>query len=214
MARTIDLLAELVPEHCTGCTICERVCPTLAITMVPNVPGAMPTKLPVIAAEACVGCWACEQRCPEEGALRMIRHPSPSRVEVSTHDVDYAEVQAICRKAHINPEQVVCFCTLTRAEEVVAGILKGHTTPEQLSYETGIRTGCKVECAEPLLRLLDAAGFPLKRVEKGWQLMGLTPTIWDISEEVKAKYASRGFYFEEDIALMNEIVECPKQGGH
>jgi NAD-dependent dihydropyrimidine dehydrogenase PreA subunit len=208
MARVINLLAELVEEHCTGCSICERVCPTIAITMVKNAPGAKPAKLPVIDADACVGCWSCEQRCPEEGALRMIRHTKPSRVEVSVDDVDYSQVQAICRKAHLHPEQVVCFCTLTRAEEVVAGILKGYTTPEQLSYQTGIRTGCKVECTQPLLRLLDAAGYPLQPIAKGWQLMGKTITAWEIPAAVKAKYDSRGFYFDEDIKILDEVVNA------
>lgn len=210
--RLINLLAELIPENCTGCSICEKVCPTLAIKMVKNEPGAKPRNLPVIDTATCVGCWGCEQRCPDD-ALRMVKHPAPYTVGVSLEGVDYDKVEEICRKARLHPQQVICFCTVTRAEEVAAGILKGYTTPEQLSYQTGIRTGCKVECTQPLLRLIHAAGLPLEPVKNGWQWMGLTPTVWDIPAEIKEKYASRGFYFEDDIRLLEEIVaEKPEKG--
>ena len=102
-------------------------------------------------------------------------------------------------KANFNPEQIVCFCTGTRAEEVAAAILKGAASPEDISRQTGIRTGCKVECIEPALRLLQAASTP--QAPKGWQWYGLTPAVWDIPEEVKRKYNKNGFYFEEDIEL-------------
>ena len=151
--RLVNLMAELIEEECTGCSICVKVCPTLAIEMTTNRKPDGPKKLPEISVDDCVGCWACEQRCPF-GALRMVRHPAPHTIGVSVDDVDYEEVIELCEKAHLHPEQVVCFCTVTRAEEVAAAILKGCRTPEQLSARTGIRTGCKVECAQPLLRLL------------------------------------------------------------
>lgn len=206
--RLVNLLAELVPEKCTGCSICEKVCPTLSIKMEPNPNGSKPKKLPVIDAATCVGCWACEQRCPEY-SLVMVKHPNPHTVSVSLDGVDYAEVEALCRKAKFHPEQVLCFCTVTRAEEVAAAILKGQDTPEKLSATTGIRTGCKVECVQPILRLLEAAGKEYKPVKDGWQTMGRTPTIWEIPQEIKEKYNSRGFYFDDDINLMNEIANAP-----
>lgn len=206
--RLVNLLAELIPEKCTGCTICEKVCPTLSITMQKNPNGTKPKNLPVIDTNTCVGCWACEQRCPEY-ALVMVKNPNPHTVQVSTEGLDYAQIEAICRKAKFHPEQVICFCTVTRAEEVVAAILKGCDTPEKLSAATGVRTGCKVECVQPILRLLEAAGKEYKPVPGGWQTMGRTPTIWDIPEEIKEKYNSRGFYFNEDIKIMEEVANAP-----
>ncbi len=204
--RRISLLAELVEENCTGCTICAKVCPTLAIEMVPNEKPGGPKKLAFIHTDHCVGCKACEQRCPFN-ALVMVNQPEPYTVGVSTEDVDRQQILELCRKAHLHPEQIVCFCTTTRAEEVAAAILKEIDTPEKLSYNTGIRTGCTVECTQPLLRLLEAAGVPLTPTFKeGWQLYGRTITAWEIPEEVRAKYASRGFYFEDDVQLMNRIV--------
>jgi len=68
-----------------------------------------------------------------------------------------------------------------------------------------------VECAQPLLRLLEAAGIPFTPAldGKGWQIYGKVPTVWDIPESVKKKYADRGFHFEEDIALMEEVIASP-----
>lgn len=209
--RLINLLAELVVENCTGCTICEKVCPTLAISMAPNPSGKEPKQLPVIDEARCVGCWACEQRCPFE-ALRMVRHPAPYTVGVATDDIDYRLIEELCRKARLNPEQVVCFCTVTRAEEVAAAILKGYRTPEELSYHTGIRTGCKVECTQPLLRLLEAAGASLEpTLKRGWQLYGRTITAWEIPATVKEKYTRRGFYFEDDLHLL-DLISKSKEG--
>jgi hypothetical protein len=37
-------------------------------------------------------------------------------------------------------------------------------------------------------------------------------TAWEIPEHVKRKYASRGFYFDEDIDLLNRVVSAPLQG--
>jgi formate hydrogenlyase subunit 6/NADH:ubiquinone oxidoreductase subunit I/bacterioferritin-associated ferredoxin len=204
--RLINLLVELIEENCTGCSICVKVCPTLAMEMVPYAKPGGPKQIVAIKEDKCVGCWACEQRCPFD-ALRMVRHPSPYTVGVSPDAVDRQQIEALCHKARLNPEQVVCFCTTTRAEEVAAAILKGYHTPEELSYHTGIRTGCKVECTQPLLRLIEAAGLPLTPALKhGWQLYGRTITAWEVPEQVKAKYAGRGFYFDDDINLLNRIV--------
>jgi Pyruvate/2-oxoacid:ferredoxin oxidoreductase delta subunit/bacterioferritin-associated ferredoxin len=204
--RRINWLAELVEENCTGCTICAKVCPTLAIEMVPNPNDTGPKQLALIHTEHCVGCKACEQRCPFD-ALVMVKHPDPYTVAVSTEDVDREQILELCRQARLHPEQIVCFCTTTRAEEVAAAILKEIDTPEKLSYHTGIRTGCTVECTQPLLRLLEAAGLPLRPTLKdGWQLYGRTVTTWEVPPEVKKKYASRGFYFDDDMELMNKIV--------
>ena len=35
----------------------------------------------------------------------------------------------------------------------------------------------------------------------------MTVTAWDMPEEVKEKYNSRGFYFDEDRELLDRIVK-------
>ena len=47
---------ELEAKDCIGCTMCRRVCPHQAITMV--------EKLPVFDENKCTGCGLCTSRCP------------------------------------------------------------------------------------------------------------------------------------------------------
>lgn len=203
--RLINLLSELIEADCTGCGICAKICPTDAIEMVQNDNPAGPKKLPLIHSEKCVGCCACEQRCPFH-ALHMVRR-EPYTIGVNVEDVDYKAVCELCEKAHLNPEQVVCFCTVTRAEEIAAAVLKGARTPEEVSAATGARTGCKVECIQPILRLLEAAGIPFDmKGRNGWQVYGRTVTAWEIPDKVKEQYASRGFYFDSDLDLLKQVT--------
>lgn len=194
--KLISLNPLVDQDACNGCVVCSSVCPTLAITLV--------DRKAVVKEEDCRGCGACDQRCPVY-AISMHKLDAPYTVRVVVDDVPYGKIEALCLKANLNPQQLVCYCTSTRAEEVAAAILKGATSPEEISKQTGIRTGCKVECIEPALRLLQAAGITPER-PVGWQWYGLTPTVWEIPEAVKAKYGSRGFYFEEDIELLKKVV--------
>ena len=48
-----------------ACDLCERKCPTAAITMVPqSADDPASLKIPVVDANRCIGCGACEQLCP------------------------------------------------------------------------------------------------------------------------------------------------------
>jgi len=49
----------------TACDLCERKCPTAAITMIPqSADDPASLKIPMIDANRCIGCGACEQLCP------------------------------------------------------------------------------------------------------------------------------------------------------
>jgi len=200
--KVVTLLAVVDPEKCTGCTICDRVCPTLAIRTIERVAR--------VEDATCSGCYACEQRCPEY-AIHMDRRATSFTVGVDPAAADRAMIDAICRKARIHPEQLVCYCTATRAEEVAAAILQGAETPEDLSVRTGVRTGCKVECIQPMLRLLEAAGKHPTPPKGGWQWYGRTVTAWEIPEETKRKYNGRGFYFDADIELLDRVADADRQ---
>jgi Pyruvate/2-oxoacid:ferredoxin oxidoreductase delta subunit/bacterioferritin-associated ferredoxin len=189
---------------CIGCGICTKVCPSLAVTLV--------DKKAVVKLEDCRGCGGCNQRCPVF-AITMEKLEQPYTVSVGISDLPYEKVTELCVKAKLNPEQIICYCTATRAEEVAGAIIKGARTPEDISRQTGIRMGCKVECIQPVLRLLQAAGITPEK-PPGWQWYGLTPTVFDISEDIKQKYNSRGFYFDEDIKLFDEVVKAKKERGN
>jgi bacterioferritin-associated ferredoxin len=171
----------------------------------------MEEKLAVADLDRCRGCADCEQRCPEY-AISMVDRPEPVMARVELEGLNYEKISELCLKARFHPEQIVCYCTATRADEVAGAILLGARTPDDISYMTGIRTGCKVECIQPILRLLEAAGIVPVPVPGGWQWYGRTVTAWEIPEHVKQKYASRGFYFDEDIELLNRVVSAPLQG--
>jgi Pyruvate/2-oxoacid:ferredoxin oxidoreductase delta subunit/bacterioferritin-associated ferredoxin len=189
---------------CVGCGICTKVCPSLAITVV--------DRKATVSLDDCRGCGACNQRCPVY-AIDMVKLENPYTVSVDIRDLPYENISDLCSKAKLNPEQIICYCTATRAEEVAGAIIKGAKSPEDISRMTGIRMGCKVECIQPVLRLLQAAGITPEK-PPGWQWYGLTPTVFDIPEAIKQKYNSRGFYFEEDIKLFDKVVKAKKEGGN
>ncbi|MGE5485679.1 MAG: 4Fe-4S binding protein [Ignavibacteriales bacterium] len=201
--RVVTMYPEVDAGKCTGCTTCQKVCPVLAIRVVDH-----KAKVDL---DRCRGCAACEQRCPSY-ALTMVKRDVPFTVGVEIKDEMRPQIAEICARAKINPEYIVCYCTATRAEEVVAAILNGARSPEEVSLATGVRTGCKVECIQPVLRLLRAAGVSPNRPEGGWQWYGPTITAWEISPEVKAKFSKRGFYFDDDIKLLDKVAKAPPTG--
>jgi len=200
--RTVTMYPVVDMDKCKGCMRCERVCPVLSIKV--------ESKKAVVDLENCMGCANCEQRCPEM-AITMVHREHSRVVQANLEGLDRGAVIDLCRRARLHPEQIICYCTATRAEEVAAAVLQGAKSPEEVSRQTGVRTGCKVECIQPVLRLLHAAGIVPERPARGYQWYGLTPTVWDISEEVKKKYARRGFYFDEDRKLLDALVEADER---
>lgn len=200
--KTVTLKAQINPQECIGCGNCARMCPTLAISMM--------DRKAVVDESRCLACANCHQRCPVE-AVTLVKLDTPFTVQVMVRDADRDAVDALCVKAGFNPGQVLCYCTATRAEEVAASIVQGAKTPEEISFRTGLRMGCSVECIQPALRLLAAAGITPTPPEGGWQWYGKTPTLQEIPEDVKAKYNHRGFYFDNDIALFAEVVQSERR---
>lgn len=186
--KIITTLAIVDPDKCSGCKTCYAICPVLAIRM--------ENRKAVIDEGHCFGCNNCEQRCPEY-AITMVSRSEPRVVEIQVNRFHPDAILDLCISAKFHPEQVVCFCTGTRAGEIAAAIMDGAKTPEEVSLKTGARTGCKVLCIAPILRLLYAAGITPQKPD-GIQWCGNTPTLWDISAETMAKYASHGFCFDLD----------------
>ncbi|MGA2404622.1 MAG: 4Fe-4S binding protein, partial [Syntrophobacteraceae bacterium] len=135
--KLVTLMPVVDTEKCKGCKTCVRVCPVLAMHL--------EEKMAVVDLDRCRGCADCEQRCPEY-AIMMTDRPEAFMAKVDLEGLDYEKVSQLCRKARFHPEQIVCYCTATRADEVAGAILLGAKSPDDISYMTGIRTGCKVEC--------------------------------------------------------------------
>ena len=204
--KRVTMVAKVDPEICRGCKICEKVCPVYAIHETNKKAYSDPEK--------CMACANCADRCPFY-AITMVKREIPFDVGVDVTKFDQQKIRDLCSKAHFNPEQILCYCVGTRAEEVAACLLDGATTPEEVSSRTGMRTGCTIECIQPMLRMVQAAGNKLHPNPDGFQWYGTTVTAWDMPEEVKKKYGSRGFYFDEDRALLDKIAEIrtDEEGG-
>ena len=196
--KRVTIVSTVDSDVCKGCKICEKVCPVYAVRVV--------DKTAEVAQADCRGCANCADRCPFH-AITMVKREEPFSIGVDVSKFDQGKIRDICAKAHFNPEQVLCYCVGVRAEEVAAAILDGCDTPDKIASSTGIRTGCTIECIQPILRLLSAAGIPLKPDPNGWQWYGETVTAWNLPDEVKEKYGSRGFYFEEDRELLEKIAD-------
>ncbi|MDR1659361.1 MAG: 4Fe-4S binding protein [Desulfovibrio sp.] len=195
--KTVTMLAQINSKICTGCGICGKVCPTLAITVQDRKAAVNPAR--------CLACANCHQRCPVE-AVTLVPLERHFTVSVVVRDQDRKAADELCLRAGFHPSQILCYCTATRAEEVAAAIIQGAKSPEEISFRTGLRMGCSVECIQPALRLLDTAGIAPTPPEGGWQWYGKTVTLQEIPGDIKAKYNHRGFYFDNDIALFAEVT--------
>ena len=148
--KRVTIMAHVDPDICRGCRVCEKVCPVYAIHVT--------NRKAAVEEPDCRGCANCADRCPFH-AITMVKREEPFTVGVDVSRFDGAKILALCEKAHFHPQQVLCYCVGVRAEEVAAAILDGADTPEEISSRTGIRTGCTIECIQPILRLLEAAGI-------------------------------------------------------
>lgn len=159
MPKRVTMLAEIIGENCTGCRLCEQVCPTVAITMRKRTDEEIgPGKnIAIMHDEHCYNVQACLEICPDE-AIVMRELDEPFEVQVDTNAVDQEQLLKLCRKAKLSPRMTVCPCTTTTAAELAAAVLQGASTPDELSRMTGVRTGCSELCLQPMFDVLAAAG--------------------------------------------------------
>jgi ferredoxin len=145
----VKYLARLNSDPCTGCKLCDIVCPSGAISMF--------VRKAVIDDDSCIGCGRCVDRCPED-IMWMVERDVPLTKTVPLDVVDAAAVETLLDRAGLDPNVSVCVCTLTPASEIAAAVVKGARTLEEVSEMTGMRSGCGIYCVAPALRLLQAAG--------------------------------------------------------
>ena len=199
--KVVNVHARVRMELCQGCKTCEMVCPVYA-AKVKKKKGELQVD---INDQKCVGCWNCEQRCPEQAIEMVPCEPYVLRTDVS--QFDYKEIESLCRQARFHPKQAVCYCTASRAEELAAAILAGAKTPDAVVLATGIGAGCGIECNQPIQRFLEAAGLKFERPKQSYQWLGRTPTVWEVSREVKANHPL--FRFDQDRQLLERIIKAP-----
>ncbi len=159
MPKRVRMLAEILDDKCTGCRLCEQVCPTVAITMRERISGdaGKGRLIAVMQDDECYNAQACLEICPDQ-AIVMHELEEPFDVGVDMDKVDMEAVNELCIKAGYAAPREICPCTTTTAGEAAAAILAGADAPEKVSLATGMRTGCLELCQQPLLQLLHAAG--------------------------------------------------------
>lgn len=204
MARIVTQLAVVDRQKCTGCKTCVQICPVAAIKLKKE--EGKPKA--IIDKKYCQACTICMTRCPEI-AITMKLRSSPLKIGIEVSQASSKEVAMICHKAHMYPDQIVCYCHRIQAKEVAAAILSGAKTPEQVARMTGVRTGCTTLCITAVIRLLRAAGLEMDRAP-GYQWYGKTVSIWDLPEEVMQKY-DKEYYLIRDRKDLDEIFPG---GGH
>jgi NADPH-dependent glutamate synthase beta subunit-like oxidoreductase/bacterioferritin-associated ferredoxin len=158
--------------------------------------------VPDFNAEYCRGCSNCSSRCPSYAiSLKELERPYLVKVDVEAEMIE--EICQICEKAVIHPESLVCQCTGTRADEIVAAILKGAATVVDIRRMTGAHTGCGSACISPIFRLMEAAGLEIAVPPQSDMYYPSPLTIWDVSDKIARDFEARGFRFKEDKEFFN-----------
>jgi bacterioferritin-associated ferredoxin/ferredoxin len=152
----------------------------------------------------CQACGICVSRCPEK-AIGMQLRSSPLEIGIDTTKVSDQEMHKICRAAHMYPDQIVCYCRRVQVKEIVAAILAGAKTPEDVARMTGARTGCGVLCINGVIRVLRASGLELKHAA-GYQWYGNTISIWTLPDDVMKKF-DKEFYLIRDRKAIDEVFQ-------
>ena len=201
--RTVNHTAVVDGQKCSACSFCVRICPVAAIKLEKR----GEKHLAVIGENECLDCKLCFTGCPEY-AITMVERPAPMRVGTDMAGISEAAVAKICETAHMYPDQVICCCHRVQAKEIAAAILLGAKTPEDISRQTGARTGCGVLCITGIIRLLKAAGIELAEAS-GYQWYNIEMSLWDIPPEVQQKYSQ--YYVTEDLRDVNHVFPGGRQ---
>lgn len=174
----LQFVAHVEEEKCTGCKLCESICPSGAIRM--------EEKKAKINGDRCIDCQRCVDRCKKENAIERAPRSSEVIRYVDHTDVDALQIQTICDRAGILPELPLCGCSRTTGRETVAAILKGAKTPEDLCAMTGLRSGCGIYCMTRIFQVFEACGIELNEPrDRRW--IKLTLSLGDLTEDKVAQ---------------------------
>jgi bacterioferritin-associated ferredoxin/ferredoxin len=167
--------------------------------------GPKSSALAVVDNSKCVACFRCVDICNDDALLAPRREES---IEFGTdpESVDQRALEALCTKAHMDPEAVACICSSTTVKEIAAAILNGAKSLEETALATGAQSGCLMYCFAPIHRLLvEHLGPDLKpTIKNKWY--PTSQNLFDVPEEVAARYPLFAIREEQQAltAIFNE----------
>jgi len=181
--KVVKQLVEIVDENCTGCYRCERACPTGAITMV----GPRKEALAVVEGPSCIACFRCIDVCDDD-AITIAELDEHRVVTTKARDFDPAEVNGLCQRAGLEPDQMACLCSSTKVKELAAAVIAGAETYEQLALATGAASGCLLYCSVPMRRMLTARYGEVAQDKRHLRRYDTDHVLLDIPEDAADNY--------------------------
>lgn len=193
---------EVIEDNCTGCYLCEQICPTTAIEM----QGPKSSAIAVVNNDKCIACMRCVDICDDDALLAPER-AEPMMVGTDFNLADTDAVMQLCKDAKIHPKLIACSCSSTSAREVAAAILLGAHTMEDIALATGVQSGCQLYCFAPVHRLLTTFLGEAPKPPSKNKFYATSYVLSDIDEEVAAKYPKFHIAEERDaiIARLDKV---------
>ncbi len=204
--RVEAITAEVVPEDCTSCGVCAKVCPFRAITVDTR------TKTPArVTVAACSGCGTCAAECPSNAI--MMHHFTDGQIE--------AQIDAILEQDSLQRILVFACNWCSYAGADFAGVSRFQYPPNARL----IRTMCSGRVSEKFVWRAFEKGSPvvlvsgchigdchylnanhwterrIKRMQKKMEKMGLRP------ERLQLEWisAAEGLRFKEVMEKMERL---------
>lgn len=177
--KVVNYEIEVIEENCTGCYLCERICPTAAIVMV----GPKSAAIAVVDNDKCVACFRCVDICDDDALLAPER-TTPISFGTDPASVDQVVLADLLRRSNLHPDDTSCVCTNTPNKEIAAAVISGAKTMEEVALRSGAQSGCLMYCFAPIHRLVTEywGEMPESTTKNKWYPSSLT--LMDVPDEV------------------------------
>lgn len=198
--KIVNYEIAVITDNCTGCYLCEQICPTLAITL----EGPKSSAIAVVDNAKCIACFRCVDICDDDALLAPERK-EPMVVGTDFKLVDKAAINELCLKAQIDPSTIACNCSSTSAREVAAAIILGAHTMEDIALATGVQSGCQLYCFAPTHRLLTTFLGKAPVPPSKNKFYATSYVVQDVSSEVAARYPQ--FHIEDEKTAISAKLD-------